>query len=205
MIKKYPSLALTRLGVLLAAVCSLHAEDWPQWGGNDPGRNMYSPAKGMPATFEPGKFKKNSEDIDLATTKNVKWIAKLGSQTYGNPVVIGGKVLVGTNNAVPRDERFKDDRSILMCFDEYRQLYLAAQVPKLASGKSMTGNILALSSPTVEGDSWLFQPLRSALPRSQWAGEWQQGPFQTKASIADPASRRSKSRRRMPTCSGSMT
>src|SRR4051794_4889148 len=70
--------------VALLAVCAIsRAEDWPRWGGNDPGRNMYSPAKGLPSQFEPGKFKKGTEEIDLATTKNVKWVAKLGSQSYG--------------------------------------------------------------------------------------------------------------------------
>ena len=42
---------------------------------------------------------------DIKTGKNVKWVAKLGSQTYGNPVVAGGQVYVGTNNdwrATPR-------------------------------------------------------------------------------------------------------
>ena len=30
--------------------------------------------------------------------QNVLWTAKLGSQTYGNPVIANGKVFVGTNN-----------------------------------------------------------------------------------------------------------
>jgi hypothetical protein len=63
---------------LLAAGVVSRAEDWPQWGGNDPGRNMYSTAKGLPETFDPGKLKAGTEEIDLATTKNVKWAVKLG-------------------------------------------------------------------------------------------------------------------------------
>ena len=55
--------------LVLAAGLLTHAEDWPQWGGNDPGRNFYSPAKGLPDRFEPGKFKSGTEEIDLATTK----------------------------------------------------------------------------------------------------------------------------------------
>src|SRR5580700_4118469 len=105
--------------VLLLTMAALQAEDWPRWGGNDPGRNMYSPAKGLPSTFNPGKFKPNSEEVDLSTTKNVKWVAKLGSQTYGNPVVANGKVFVGTNNASPRDPKYKDDRSCLYSLNEY--------------------------------------------------------------------------------------
>ena len=77
-----PSIALALAGSGLVAM----AQDWPQWGGNDPGRNMYAPAKGLPDRFEPGKMKPGTEDIDLGTTKNVKWVAKLGSQSYGNQI-----------------------------------------------------------------------------------------------------------------------
>ncbi|RYD65202.1 MAG: pyrrolo-quinoline quinone, partial [Verrucomicrobiaceae bacterium] len=90
MIKKItnsPVRVLTTCIALVASASITLAEDWPQWGGNDPGRNMYAPVKGLPSEFNPGKFKPNSEDIDIATTKNVKWVVKLGSQTYGNPVV----------------------------------------------------------------------------------------------------------------------
>ncbi len=149
---------ISPLLVLAASIGALTlnsvGEDWPQWGGNDPGRNMYSPAKGLPADFDPGKFKKGTEEMDLATTKNVKWVAKLGSQTYGNPVIANGKLYVGTNNATPRDQRFTDDRSILMAFNEYTGEYLwQLVVPKLASGKVNDWEYLGLlSSPRVEGD-----------------------------------------------------
>src|SRR5262249_44079722 len=55
----------------LFALCALglattlaKAEDWPQWGGNDPGRNMYSPAKNVPILFNPGKLKSGTEEFD---------------------------------------------------------------------------------------------------------------------------------------------
>ena len=88
--------AILALAASIATLATVSAEDWPRWGGNDPGRNMYSPAKGLPSSFDPGKFKAGTEEVDLATTKNVKWVAKLGSQTYGNAVVANGKVFVGT-------------------------------------------------------------------------------------------------------------
>ena len=152
MITKYPALTLTLASALFATI-SIYAEDWPQWGGNDPGRNMYSPAKGFPEKFNPGKFKPNSEEIDLSTTENVKWVAKLGSQTYGNPVVANGKVFVGTNNATPRDPKFKEDRSCLYAFNEYDGEFLwQLAVPKLASGKVNDWEYLGiLASPRVEG------------------------------------------------------
>ena len=135
MIKNTPLFAAAIAGAILVSSI-VHAEDWPRWGGNDPGRNMYSPEKGLPSEFDPGKFKPNSEEVDLSTTKNVKWVVKLGSQTYGNPVVANGKVYVGTNNASPRDPKYKDDRSCLYAFNEYNGDFLwQLAVPKLASGK----------------------------------------------------------------------
>src|SRR5687767_1677393 len=137
-----------------AATAGAAPRDWPQWGGHDPGRNMYSPAKGLPAKFEPGKPKSGSEEIDLGTTKNVKWVAKLGSQSYGNATVANGRVFVGTNNDSPRNNRDEGDRSIMMVFGEKDGAFLwQLVVPKLASGKvNDWENLGLLSSPTVEGD-----------------------------------------------------
>ncbi len=137
-----------------ALVLPSFAEDWPQWGGPTKGRNMYSPAKNLFESFEPGDFKPGSEDIDITTTKNVKWIAKLGSQTYGNPVVADGRVYVGTNNEAPRDPQHKGDKSVLMVFDEQSgDLLWQLVVPKLKSGKvNDWENLGILSSPTVEDD-----------------------------------------------------
>ena len=145
--------SLFTVALTLTSLAAAHAQDWPQWGGSDPGRNMYSSAKGLPEKFNPGKFKPNSEDIDLSTTENVKWVAKLGSQTYGNPAVANGKILVGTNNATPRDEKIKDDRGNLYAFDEYKGEFLwQLAVPKLASGKVNDWEYLGiLSSPLIEG------------------------------------------------------
>ena len=130
------------------------AQDWPQWGGNDLGRNMYSPAKGLPDRFDPGKLKKGTEEVDLSTTKNVKWVAKLGSQAYGNAVVAGGKIFVGTNNENPRDPQHQGDRGILLCFDEKTGAFLwQLVVPKLAAGRVNDWPDLGLfSSPLIEGN-----------------------------------------------------
>src|SRR5689334_23499480 len=68
-----------------AAAADPGTGDWPMWGGT-PDRNMVSNMKGLPTFW------------DLKTKKNVKWIAQLGSQSYGNAVVSGGMVFVGTNN-----------------------------------------------------------------------------------------------------------
>lgn len=136
---------------------SLQAADWPRWGGTDPGRNMYCPDKNLPDHFAKGKeakvdFKPGTEEIDLKNLPNAKWVSKTGSQSYGNVVVAGGKVYVGTNNENPRDPQHQGDRSILMCFDEKSgELLWQLVVPKLASGKvNDWENLGLLSSPCVE-------------------------------------------------------
>ena len=157
----------------IAFTSALRADDWPAWGGSDPGRNMYSPAKGIPAKFEPGSFKKNSEEIDMATTKNVKWIAKLGSQTYGNAVVAYGTVYIGTNNAGARDPRFKDDKSVRLALDERNgDLKWQFTVPKLASGKVNDWEYLGfLSAPFVDGNNLFAVTSRCEVVALDAAGQ----------------------------------
>lgn len=147
------ALAMAALSFLsTAGVCV--AADWPTWGGT-PSRNMVAPQSGpMPSAATPGEPKENSEEIDLATTKNIKWVAKLGSQTYGNPVVAGGRVYVGTNNTSPRDPKIEHDYGILLCFEEAtgKMLWQLA-VPKLAAGKNVDWEECGIcSSPAVDGD-----------------------------------------------------
>ncbi len=146
-------LTLTAACVVAVSAEPISAHDWTQWGRTS-SKNMYSPAKNLPASFDPGKFKRGTEDIDMSTTKGVKWVAKLGSQTYGNPVVADGRVYVGTNNENARDPRHKGDRSILMCLDERSgDLLWQLVVPKLKSGQVNDWEGLGiLSSPSVEGD-----------------------------------------------------
>ena len=96
----------------------LPAADWPQWGGRGD-KNMVSEAGPVPATFDPGKTKGGGFETDMSTTRNVKWVARLGSQTYGNPVVAGGRVYVGTNDGSVRDPRLRRTKGgALLCLDE---------------------------------------------------------------------------------------
>lgn len=142
------------LALLVLAPLTVSAADWPQWGGTNQ-RNMVNlEAKNVPDGFDPGKKLPGSEVIDPATTKNVRWVAKLGSQTYGNPVVANGRVYIGTNNESPRDPKHQGDRGILMCLDEKTgELIWELVVPKLAAGKVNDWEFLGITaSPLVEGD-----------------------------------------------------
>ncbi|MDB4504894.1 PQQ-binding-like beta-propeller repeat protein, partial [Akkermansiaceae bacterium] len=99
-----------------------------------------------------------TEAAVLTDAKNIKWAAKLGSQAYGNTVIAGGKVYVGTNNESPRDEKQKGDRGVLMAFDEKDGSFLwQLVIPKLGAGKVSDWEYVGLcSSPAIEGDRmWL--------------------------------------------------
>ncbi len=145
-------------GALLCVVLSATAQDWPQWGGT-PERNMYSPMTGLPHIFTTGshadvKIDADTQVVDRSNLLNLKWVAKIGSQSYGNVTVARGRVFLGTNNEPPRDPRHPGDRSILLCLDEQTgDLVWQQVITKLASGKVNDWESLGLlSSPTIEGD-----------------------------------------------------
>lgn len=150
---KRNALLATSLIALSVGALITRAADWPYWGGGA-SRNMVSSETNTPTTWDPGRYKGSTEEIDLATTKNVKWVAKLGSQSYGNPTISGGKIFVGTNNESPRDEKLKGDRAVLLCLDEKTgELVWQLAIPKLGTGKVSDWEFLGLcSSPAVDGD-----------------------------------------------------
>jgi outer membrane protein assembly factor BamB len=92
--------------------------DWNQWGGTA-ARNNTPIGHNIPTEWEVGEFDYRTGAWDPTNSKNIKWVAKLGSQTYGNPVVAGGKVFVGTNNGGGWIERYPFDYDLgaLLAFD----------------------------------------------------------------------------------------
>ena len=133
------------------------AADWPQWGGRNE-RNMVSDETGLPETFSRGTREREG-GIDPATARNVKWVVQLGSATYGNPTIAGGRVYVGTDDMnLAGDERLKRTRGgMVQCFDEATgKLLWRLAVPqrtKVPPGLLYSHQHLGVcSSPTVEGD-----------------------------------------------------
>jgi outer membrane protein assembly factor BamB len=144
------------ISYLLIAI-SAQASDWPTWGGSDD-RNMVGESSGIPTEIVSGDYFPKSEEINMETTKGIKWVAKLGSQTYGTPVVSGGKIFVGTNNESARDDTQKGDRGVLMCFDEKTGEFLwQLLIPKLGAGKVSDWEFVGLcSSAAIEGNrGWI--------------------------------------------------
>ena len=126
----------SRRRAALAAACGFalclpalsRAEDWTMWC-RTPNRNMVSPEKNPPTEWDA----KGEND---APGKGIKWIAQLGSQSYGNPVVANGMVFCGSNNEGQYDKSFNKDAGVLLAFDEKTGKFLWQQLsPKLAAGR----------------------------------------------------------------------
>jgi outer membrane protein assembly factor BamB len=155
-------IAMAVMGFGAAHAGETGSGDWWQWG-NTPDRNMiHATATNLVEEWSPGVKKDDgSEQFDLTKSKNVKWIAKIGSQCYGNPVVFKKKVLIGTNNTSPRDPKNtvgshgpqdNGDRGVVMCFNEDDGSFIwQLASPKLKSGKVNDWEFLGCcSSPTID-------------------------------------------------------
>src|SRR5438128_2547629 len=147
-------LILVVLSLTLAALSTSDPDtgDWPMWGGT-PDRNMVSHMKGLPT------------DWDIKTKKNVKWVAELGSQSYGNAIVAGGMVFVGTNNEAMRDPKQPGDRGVLMAFKESDGTFLWQHThEKLSSGRANDWPYQGVaSSPLVEGTRLYYVSNRGVM------------------------------------------
>jgi outer membrane protein assembly factor BamB len=114
--------------------------------------------KSIPEWFEPGKKKSDGSGIDMATTRNVKWIARIGTENYSSPIVAQGKVFLGTNDVNLNDSRYKSTGGgVLLCLDEATgKLIWRLVVPKTESKQHSSDyddlELGICSTPTVDGD-----------------------------------------------------
>ena len=145
------------LSICLAATLALNAADpgtgdWPMWGGTAD-RNMVSTMKNPPTSW------------DVASKKNIRWMAEVGSQSYGNPVVAGGMVFIGTNNEGLKDPKQPGDRGVVMAFRESNGEFLWQHTSeKLAAGRVNDWPFQGVaSSPLVEGERLYYVSNRAKL------------------------------------------
>jgi len=150
--------SIAMLVLLLTLVSSdTRGGDWPQWGGRDD-RNMVSQERNLPTTFIAGWKRADGRGIDMGTTQNVRWAVQLGSQTYSNPTVAGGRVFIGTNDYRLKDSRLKrTGGGVLKCLDAATgNLLWQLVVPRLIVDKdnwNLDQYELGLcSAATVDGD-----------------------------------------------------
>lgn len=128
--------------------------DWPQFGGSH-FRNNVPEGKGI------------ATEWSVEDGTNIKWSAKLGSETYGNPIIANGKVYVGTNNGNGYMKRYssKVDLGCLICFDEETGDFLWQH----SSEKLPTGRVHdwpnqgICSAPMIVGDRVWFVSSRGEV------------------------------------------
>lgn len=100
----FGGLTLAAAVVLAEPLAKAKKGDWPMWGGSAD-RNMVSGETKIPAKW------------DMSKGENIVWTAPLGSQTYGNPVVVNGKIFVGTNNGGHLRKGIEGDKGVIVCIN----------------------------------------------------------------------------------------
>ena len=142
------------------------AGDWAQWGGNSL-RNNVPIGKDIPIEWEVGEFDRKTGDWDSSSALNIKWTARVGSQTYGNPVIAGGRLFVGTNNSAGYLKRYgpRVDLGCLICFDEATGKFLwQHSSEKLPTGRVHDWPLQGICcAPLVEGDRLWFVSSRGEV------------------------------------------
>ena len=140
-------------GVALAEPLSKAKKgDWPMWGGSTD-RNMVSGERHIVGTW------------DIAKKKNLKWTVPLGSQTYGNPVIVNGKIFVGTNNNGHLRPNIKGDKGVVVCVEQETGKFLwQATHDKMPTGRVNDWPEQGIcSSPWVDGDRLYYVSNRCEL------------------------------------------
>ncbi len=126
--------------------------DWPMWGGSAD-RNMVSGERNIPAKW------------NIKSGENIKWKAPLGSQSYGNPVVVDGRIYIGTNNNGNLRPGIEGDKGVIACFKEATgELLWQATHDKLPTGRVNDWPEQGIcSSPWVDGDKLYYVSNRCEL------------------------------------------
>ena len=141
--------------------------DWPQWGGTSYRNNIPVTRATIPTEWEPGDFNRVTGRWNRASSKNIKWVASLGTQSYGNPVVAGGRVYVGTNNGYGYLKRYPStvDLGCLLCFRESDGKFLwQHSSEKLPTGRVHDWPMQGICcAPLVEGDRLWFVTSRGEV------------------------------------------
>jgi outer membrane protein assembly factor BamB len=137
--------------------------NWSMFGGS-PSRNMVNlTTTGLSHEFPIDDI---TDEKPHVLGSRIKWKATLGSRSYSQPIVVGGRILIGTNNDNPRNRRDRGkptdddpdgpakDKGILMCFSRADGKFLWQMVhDKLETGQvNDWPHEGMVSTPTVEGN-----------------------------------------------------
>jgi outer membrane protein assembly factor BamB len=98
---------------------------WPMFGGSFH-RNMVNTVE----TNVPTEW-----SVEEGSPKNIKWSADLGSRSYAGPVIVNGRIFLGTNRAAKRTPPIPGDKGVMRCYRESDGKLLWQQVnDKLLAG-----------------------------------------------------------------------
>ena len=162
--KASPETSAAAAGILQVSLPKKGA--WNQWGGSSL-RNNTPDSTAVFTGFVPGGFDRKTGAWKKDKSKNIKWVSSLGSQSYGNPVVSGGKVLVGTNNSFGYLKRYPDeiDLGCLLCYDEKDGKFLwQHSSEKLDTGRVNDWPLMGICcAPLIEGDKVWFVTSRGEV------------------------------------------
>jgi outer membrane protein assembly factor BamB len=127
--------------------------DWPQWGGS-PARNNTPIGQNIPVTWNVGTFDQRSGRWLGSPDKQIRWVAKLGGESYGSPVVADGQVYCATNNGAGYLPRYPAsvDLGCLLAFAAADGRFLWQHSVEKLSGRSIDWPKQGICcSPLVEG------------------------------------------------------
>jgi len=123
---------------------TIYAQENAQWGELH-SRNMISSETGLPTSFNP------------ETGENIKWSVSIGSHNYATPVIAGGKVFIGANNADERDGRFEGDMGTLLCLNELDgSLCWQLVVPRIEGDRHNDWPMIGICSPPTIQDNRVY-------------------------------------------------
>ncbi len=181
------------VGAWLALVVGgpARAADWAQWGGS-PQRNNVAEAHSLPATWNVGQIdRKTHQWLGGPAAHNIRWVARLGSECYGTPVVAGDKVFCATNNGAGYLARYpaEVDLGCLLAFRRSDGRFLwQYSSEKLKAGRNLDYPEQGICScPLVEGDRlWLVtnRGLIVCLDTEGFLDNENDGPVQSEPSTA---------------------
>ena len=164
--------------------------DWAQWGGNSY-RNNTPVGVDICREWDCGRFDRKTGEWISDNAENIKWVARVGSQTYGNPVVADGQVYVGTNNGAGYIKRYpaKVDLGCLVCFRESDGEFLwQHSSEKLPTGRVHDWPLQGICcAPLIEGKRLWFVSSRGevlCLDTEGFHDDQNDGPFKEETVVS---------------------
>lgn len=144
----------------------IQSGDWAQWGGSTY-RNNTPIGTNIPIEWSIGKIDRRTGEWDPTGSENIKYVVRVGSQTYGNTVISKGSLFIGTNNSAGYLSRYAStvDLGCMLSFNEADGQFLwQHSSEKLSTGRVHDWPLQGICcAPLVEGDRLWFVSSRGEV------------------------------------------